>query len=304
MQTVTKNRHGWVECDPEVVENARRGDVAALNGLLVSIQDPVYSLALRMLADPEGARDATQEVLLRVAKGLPKFRAESALSTWVYRVALNVLFASARSAAERRATSFDAVAGQLDEALAAAEFQKPVADPVLVEETRLFCTHGMLLCLDRGQRAAYILCEIFEVSSSTVADALGITGQTLRKRLSRARAAMNEFMRARCGLVNEAARCRCAKLTAVAVAQKLISADRLRYALHPTAAESAIKRQMKAYASAIELFRDHPRYASPELMKTLRLIEAEGSSKDRDAQQRAAPDAAASRRSPRRARRR
>jgi RNA polymerase sigma factor (sigma-70 family) len=269
---VTRNRQGWIECATDVVERAREGDPDAVGELLGAIQDPVYALALRMLADPEGARDATQDVLLRVSRALPQFRADSTVSTWVYRIAVNALFTAAQSAAELRTTSFAAVAVQLEEALTASESLDPVLDPVLVEETKLFCTHGMLLCLDRGHRAAYILGEIFELPSSTVAAALEISEPALRKRLSRARSAMNEFMRARCGLVNESVRCRCEKLTSVAVAQQLVSANRLKYASHPTAGEREIKRQMQAYASAIELFRAHPHYASPELVRSLRAI--------------------------------
>jgi hypothetical protein len=79
---VTGNRHGWIECATDVVERARGGDALAVEQLLASIQNPVYALALRMLADPEGARDATQDILLRVSRALPQFRKESTVSTW------------------------------------------------------------------------------------------------------------------------------------------------------------------------------------------------------------------------------
>lgn len=269
---MTRNRQGWIECSPEVLAGACEGDAAAVERLLRSLQDPVYALALRMLADSEAARDATQEVLLRVSRSIGGFRGESSMSTWAYRIAVNVLLTATRSASERRTTSFELVEEQLDRALAASERLDPIDDPVLIEETKLFCTHGMLLCLDRGHRAAYILGEIFEVASSTVAAALEISEEALRKRLSRARVAMNEFMRARCGLVNEAVRCRCEKLTAVAIAQELISPDRIQYALHPTAGERALRGEMQAYASALDLFRDHPHYLAVDLVTALRSV--------------------------------
>ncbi len=273
---MTANRKGWIECAPETLERARGGDAAGMNDLLRGVQDPVYGLALRMLADPEAARDATQDVLLRVARALPQFRGESSVSTWIYRIALNVLLTAARSAAEQRTTSFEVASDQLEQALAASATLDPVHDPVLVEQTKLFCTHGMLLCLDRGHRAAYILGEIFELPSETVAAALGITDEALRKRLSRARVAMTNFMRARCGLVNQAAACRCETLTSVAVAQGFVSPNRLRYAAQPTAAERQVKAQMQAYASAIDVFRDHPNYSSPDLVATLKSIALRG----------------------------
>lgn len=223
-----------IQCADEAVARARAGDAASLHSVLESVQAPIYALAIRMLADPEHARDATQDALIRIARGLPEFRADASFSTWVYRVALNVLLTTVKRDAETR------------------------LDPVLIEETKLFCTHGMLLCLDREQRATYILGEILEVPGETVAAVLGVSQEAFRKRLSRARASMSEFMRARCGLVNGSARCRCEKLTSVAVPQKLISPDRLRYATHPTRAERSLKRTIAAYAAAITSFGPTP----------------------------------------------
>ncbi len=279
---MTGNRQGWIECAPETVERARGGDSAAIHELLGAIRDPAYALGVRMLADPEAARDATQEVLFRVSRALPRFRGESTVSTWVYRIAVNVMLTASRSAAEQRTTSFEVASDQLEQALDAADSCTPVNDPVLVEETRLFCTHGMLLCLDRGHRAAYILGEIFELPSSTVAGALEISEEATRKRISRARTAMNDFMRARCGLVSEAARCRCQTLTAVAVAQGFVSADRLRYATSPTLPERLLKAQLRKYASAIDVFRGHPHYENPDLEASLRVIAQQGSGERRN----------------------
>ncbi len=59
--------------------------------VLEQIQNPVYGLALRMLWHPEDARDATQEILLRILQSLESFRGDSSFMTWVYRVAANHL---------------------------------------------------------------------------------------------------------------------------------------------------------------------------------------------------------------------
>ena len=77
--------------DADLVRRAAAGDRAALESLIEGIQDKVYGLALRMLWHPDDARDATQEILLRVVTHLSSYRHESSFLTWVYRLATNAL---------------------------------------------------------------------------------------------------------------------------------------------------------------------------------------------------------------------
>ena len=80
-------------------------------------------------------------------------------------------------------------------------------------EAMLSCTSGMLLCLDREQRLTFILGAIFEVSDTVAAEVLEITPDNFRQRLARARRDLRNFMNDKCGLVNQANPCRCAKKT-------------------------------------------------------------------------------------------
>lgn len=89
----------------------------------------------------------------------------------------------------------------------------PVDVRLLVDEARITCTAGMLLCLDRGQRLIYILGEIFEVSDTVAAELLETSRENFRQRLARARRDLHNFMNDKCGLVNRANSCRCAKKT-------------------------------------------------------------------------------------------
>jgi DNA-directed RNA polymerase specialized sigma24 family protein len=61
----------------EAVERARQGNRDALESVVEQVQDQVYGIALRMLWHPEDARDATQEILVRVVTRLAIFRGES-----------------------------------------------------------------------------------------------------------------------------------------------------------------------------------------------------------------------------------
>src|SRR5207244_13338747 len=101
----------------EVAERARRGESAALDELIRTLQPRMYGLALRMLWHPEDARDATQEILLRVVTHLSSFRGDSAFLTWVYRVAANALINFRKSRVEMQSYDFERFARELDQCL-------------------------------------------------------------------------------------------------------------------------------------------------------------------------------------------
>ena len=84
-----------------------------------------------MLGDPADAQDATQEILLRVARGLATYRGESALTTWAYRVASNHLLTARQRRAESMGLSFEALGGMLDQGLALSADGPEPADEVL-----------------------------------------------------------------------------------------------------------------------------------------------------------------------------
>jgi RNA polymerase sigma factor (sigma-70 family) len=244
----------WIDAD--LSDFLARRDV---DGILRAIQSPIYNLAIRMLGDPDDAADAAQEILLRIATHLDQFRQEASFPTWAYRVAANhLLTARARRAeAKTEEGSFDEAADQLAGALEMSHGLSP-EDRLLVEEVKLWCTHGMLLHLDRPHRLAYILGEVLELASDEGAEILEITPDAFRKRLSRARGKLDEFLGGHCGLVERRAACRCAKLVGPAVELGVVQADRLRYVRRREA--ESLRRSIDEFANAAEVFRSQPRY--------------------------------------------
>jgi hypothetical protein len=80
---------------------------------------------------------------------------------------------------------------------------------LLIEEVKIGCTFGMLQCLDRSHRLAYVLGEIMELSGPDAAEVLEISADLFRKRLQNARSAIITFTRTYCGLASDTAACRC-----------------------------------------------------------------------------------------------
>jgi len=210
-----------------LVQDARAGNREALNSLVERVQQPIYGLAVRMLWHPEDARDATQEILIRIITHLGSFRGESQFMTWAYRVAANYLRTCRRSRVEEQRYTFARFGEELDEHLDDA----PVADEwpadraTLLEEVKVGCMLGMLTCLDRDSRLAYVLGEILELESRQAAEILGITPAAFRQRLSRARSALVEFTRAKCGLVRRDNRCHCIRRLPDAIGRGRVRVD-------------------------------------------------------------------------------
>src|SRR4249919_1148658 len=74
----------------ELVERCRRGDEGAFQELVNQYKDLVFAIIARTARDASSAEDLAQEVFLRIHRGLPYFRGEARLSTWIYRIVANV----------------------------------------------------------------------------------------------------------------------------------------------------------------------------------------------------------------------
>jgi RNA polymerase sigma factor (sigma-70 family) len=213
---------------------AAAGDKTAAHEVLEAIQDDVYGLSLRMLGHPADAEDAAQEILVIVLTHLGSFRGESSLRTWVWRIAANHL---ARVRRGRRETiTFETLDERLRTGLREASDEPadrpgPEAD-ALARELRLRCTEAMILSLDRDLRVAYVLGDIFHLTSDEGAEALAIEPAAFRKRLSRARLRLYEFVRAWCGVYDPANPCRCAGQVEGAVERGILAPTDLYLSLH------------------------------------------------------------------------
>jgi RNA polymerase sigma factor (sigma-70 family) len=246
------------------VDAARAGDRRALESVVRAVQDDVFRLALRMTACPEDARDACQEILIKVVTRLDSFRRESSARTWAYRIAVRHLLDRKKSRVEELRMSFERFGADLLDGLGAPE----AADPVMVEEVKLGCTLAMLTCLDREHRLAYVLGDVFDLPHAEAAELCTISEDAYRQRLSRARRSLESFTQAFCGLVNERAPCRCDKRVARAAELGRIERGRPRLA---HAGALAATRQMESLYDTARLLRSHPSYSAPaEVMKGVR----------------------------------
>src|SRR5438552_14981036 len=152
--------------DPEdhvLVARAQSGHRDALEALIQRHQAWIYNIAVRMLYHPQDAEDATQEVLIKALTRLSSFEGRSSFRTWLYRIVVNHVLNMKRGRLEPETLTFGCYAHGLDNTPdldPPDEASVPVDVRRVVDEARISCTAGMLLCLDRGQRLVYILGEL------------------------------------------------------------------------------------------------------------------------------------------------
>lgn len=262
MNRSTGDQNGSMTDDESrLVASAQAGDADAVDALIASIRDRIYRLSLRMVTQRADAEDATQEILVKVLTRLSTFRGQATFSTWAHRIAVNHLLDRRKTAVEQMESTFEMYGDDLSQGLSATTVPAPDAE-LLAHEVRLSCTQAMLACLDREHRVAYVLGEVFEVSSSEGAYICSVPAATYRKRLSRARQRVRWFLDGNCGLVNpERAACRCSKRIDTAVSLGRIDPVEPEFANHP--AETAIE-EMERLFDAASLMRSHPEYTAPE----------------------------------------
>lgn len=262
------------EQEQQLVNRARAGSRDALENLIAGVQDKVFGLAMRMLANPQDAEDATQEVIIRVITHLSQFRGESAFSSWVFRIAANYFIGvRQKTGMEQMGISFEQFGAELTSSVSALNDGWPGPEANLLEEDlKIGCSSAMLMCLDRPQRMAFILGKILEMPSREASEVLEIPDATYRKRLSRAHQRLQSFMRGHCGLVNPENPCRCKRRVTFAVKMGRVDPKKPIYASMSGARDMRYAREevekMDELQRTVAVYRSHPQYQAPETFQS------------------------------------
>src|SRR6266481_1409565 len=144
--------------DQALVVRVRSGNREGLEELVQRHHSWIYNIAIRMLAHPQDAEDATQEILIKMLTRLSSFEGRSSFRTWLYRIVVNHVLNMKRRRMEDPMLTFSCYGhGLANTPDLDLPDQRTVAADVrlLVDEARIGCTAGMLLCLDREQRLIY-----------------------------------------------------------------------------------------------------------------------------------------------------
>jgi RNA polymerase sigma-70 factor (ECF subfamily) len=180
-----------------IVEALKAGSEEAYAWLIGEFQQPVYGLVYRIVNDPADAADTTQEVFLKVFRGMKHFHGESSLKTWIYRIALH-------EAANRRRWWFRHKA--YETSIEPAESEGVAAEAMQIALTDRAdspfdnAAHGevrrkveeALRQVPEPYRTTLILRDLEEMRYEEIAEVLEISLGTVKSRLTRGREALKQ----------------------------------------------------------------------------------------------------------------
>ncbi|MCP3661507.1 MAG: RNA polymerase sigma factor RpoE [Gammaproteobacteria bacterium] len=180
------------EVDQELVVRVQRGDKKAFDLLVLKYQQRVANLVSRYIRDRSETLDVTQEAFIKAYRALPNFRGESAFYTWLYRIAINT--AKNYLVAQGRRPPGSDVDAEKAEQLDVGTRLKEHATPEnhLLEQELAETVRQAIEDLTDDLRTAITLRELEGMSYEEIAKAMDCPVGTVRSRIFRARAAIDE----------------------------------------------------------------------------------------------------------------
>jgi len=208
----------------------------------------------RGAADGERRR-ATQEILVRLVTHLASFEGRADFLTWAYTVATRQLLRTRKRQIESSVRGAEPFGELLDRGLSGRDFTtEEVEYRQLCEEVRISCTYGMLLCLSRPLRAAYLLGDVLGMPDTVGAEILETTAAAFRQRLARARATIRKVIDNRCGLVRPENPCTCGRQIDSSIRLGILERGRLVFAAQPRrGGDAEARKRLDAVADQIDL---------------------------------------------------
>jgi len=175
-----------IDWEQGLVQRARRGDTHAFERLYREHVGRVYGLCLRLTRDPAHAEDCAQETFINAWRALERFETRSSISTWLHRIAVNVVLAKRRR--------FTPKTESLSDADEPAEFGWTLDTPVEVGEIET-----AIAGLPEGARDVLVLSGIYGYSHLETAAMLGVAEGTCKAQLHRARKLLRDRLNVEIG---------------------------------------------------------------------------------------------------------
>jgi RNA polymerase sigma-70 factor (ECF subfamily) len=178
-----------------LVRRAQAGDIEAFNELINRYQRVAYSVALRLLGDPDLAADATQDAMISAFRSLGSLRGGS-FRLWLLRIVTNQCLDCLRARQRRPTVSLDALTAGSDDASRAVELPAVDGDPAALAEQRELreLVQRGLLTLVEDQRVAVILSDVEGFSYEEIAAITQANVGTVKSRIARGRARLRDWL--------------------------------------------------------------------------------------------------------------
>lgn len=184
--------------DEALAARAAAGDDRAFEEIVARYERRVFRLACRLTSEAD-APDVLQNTFLQVYRHLPSFRGESQFATWLYRIATNAALMLRRARTRRPAESLDAFMPRFDEQGMHADLPAQLqvaarADELIDRQALVEKARAGIARLPDVYRDAFVLRDLEEMSTTDVAQVLGVEPATVRQRVHRARLLLRGYL--------------------------------------------------------------------------------------------------------------
>ena len=177
-----------------LVEGAAAGDKAAFEQIMIHSQQRVMAMSWRMLGNEADARDASQEVFLRVYKYLGSFKQDQDFFAWVYRITVNVCRDMLKKR-QHESDRFGSFAADSSEEVLEIPFVHEDAEQTLIQAQHRELISRAIATLPFKERASIVLRDVEGLSTDEVARVLKSSSTTVRSQISSARRKIRDYCR-------------------------------------------------------------------------------------------------------------
>lgn len=176
-----------------LIDQAKKNDVNAYNTLVLHYQDLAFSVAYRIMGEPDSAADAAQDAFIKAYKKLDSFKGGN-FKAWLMRIVTNNCYDMLKSAKRKRESSLD----EITEANESSRLLIAQADRPEAQQQQQEMLQAIQHCLDGlpdDQRIVAVLCDVEGYDYQTAADISEVSLGTVKSRLSRARGKLRDCLR-------------------------------------------------------------------------------------------------------------
>ena len=166
----------------------------------------VSAVSHRMIQNPEMAKDAAQEAWIEILRSLNTFKGESKISTWIYTIASRVIL---RQAKNEKVYSTRYLSEYFRDGERESPFEQEMDKRRWVKEMCDKCLTGILHCLSNQSRLLYVLYDVAGLSYREISLIVAEQESTVRKKVSRSRNKLHNFLNEECALFNPDGNCSC-----------------------------------------------------------------------------------------------
>ncbi|MBL8028922.1 MAG: RNA polymerase sigma factor [Fibrobacteres bacterium] len=234
------------------------------NSLVDKHGKKVYNLAFRITGSREDAEDIAQETFLQIFNCYDKFRRESDIFTWIYKITFNCALKYKSKLTKEYVESLDEKIELLKDDIpeeVRSWYSTPEQDAYigeLLKEIRHGCMHFLSFILPENQRIVYVMRNVLDFSHKEISDIIGLDENVIKVRLNRARNSLLQYFSKRCQWITKDSTCSCKSRIGFALAYDPEILKRVKAHAHDVGIVSSRELESTYSANIDELYQKFP----------------------------------------------